>query len=192
MSQTTVENMRSSTMGPQPETVDMGSANTEWLMEEIGLGDSISEDVTVNTRLLDTDNGLLHGIPDAVDLTVVDSMYDDIDDMPDLIKDSSNTEVPVNKYEPIPHGALYISEACVSGFVPVKHGLHQIKDMAYVVEVTWSDGRTHMIKRTFTDFYLFHYGLLEEWGTKDCRNGLIGLTFYLPGWYGSSYFRYAE
>ena len=75
----------------------MGSTNTEWLMEEIGLGDSISEDVTVNTRLLDTDNGLLHGIPDAVDLTVVDSIYDDIDDMPDLIKDSSNTEIPVNK-----------------------------------------------------------------------------------------------
>ena len=165
------------------------------MMEEIGLEDSINEDVTVRTKLLDNhiDSGLPvlhHGVQDPVDLTVVDSLYDDIDDRPDIIKDSSSTEIPGKKYYPLSQGAHCITEACVSGFVPIKHGLNQIKDMAYVVEVTWSDGRTHMIKRTFTDFYFFHYDLLEEWGAKECKHGLLKLTFYLPGLYGSDLHNY--
>ena len=70
----------------------------------------------------------------------------------------------------------------MSGFVPVRKRLQEINDMAYVVDVTWSDGRTHMVKRTFSDFYNFHFYLLDEWGTRDGKDGPLRLTFYLPGW----------
>lgn len=78
-------------------------------------------------------------------------------------------------------GTHSIVHASVSGFVPIRHRLQEIRDMAYVVDVTWSDGRTHMVKRTFSDFYNFHFYLLDEWGAKECKDGPLRLTFYLPG-----------
>jgi len=65
---------------------------------------------------------------------------------------------------------LYIVKAVVSGFATEKkEGEILESDISYVIEVTWSDGRTHAIKRTFTDFCNFHYALVEEYA-RSCAN----------------------
>lgn len=84
--------------------------------------------------------------------------------------------------------SLYIIKAVVSGFATEKkEGEILDSDIAYVVEVTWSDGRTHAIKRTFTDFCNFHYTLVEEYA-RSCANitdeeSPLKLAIHLPGMY---------
>ena len=78
-------------------------------------------------------------------------------------------------------GVHSIKHAEVTGFVPIRNGTNSVKEMAFIVEVTWSDDRTHMVKRTFSDFYNFHFYLLEEWAEKTGCGGLFKLTYTLPG-----------
>ena len=172
----------STTMGPLPGTFDVRSTNTtEWPSQ-----DQNNKEVVKNGMTTKLKNKLWNKKSKAsLCKTAVNAPVNTDVDLPDLIIDSANTGKVLKKVQiPVPQRAHYIVQACVSGFVPLRHRIQQeINDMAYVVDVTWSDGRTHMVKRTFTDFNNFHFYLLDEWGTKDCKEGPLRLTFYLPGWY---------
>ena len=169
----------SATMGPLPGTFDVRSTNTEWSSQ-----DQKNKEVVKNGMTTKLKNELLNKkTTNALSKTVVNTTNID-GDLPDLIIDRSYTgKIPKKLQIPILQGTHYIVQACVSGFAPIRQKLQEINDMAYVVDVTWSDGRTHMVKRTFSDFYNFHFYLLDEWGTKECKEGPLKLTFYLPGWY---------
>ena len=169
----------STTMGPLPGTFDVRSTNTEWSSQ-----DQKNKEVVKNRMTTKLKNKLLNKkTTNALSKSAVNTTNTDVD-LPDLIIDSANTgKMPKKLQISTPQGTHYIVQACVSGFAPIRHKLQEINDMAYVVDVTWSDGRTHMVKRTFSDFYNFHFYLLDEWGTKECKEGPLKLTFYLPGWY---------
>ena len=154
-------------MGPRPGTIDIrSSTGSQW--SDVSLTSSvpsISPDPEVDPELENNN------------ITVTDP----------LLESTTLWHVPspgdLQAHSP---GAHYIVRAVVSGFVPIRRGgggLGAVTEMAFVIEVTWSDGRTHMVKRTFSDFCNFHFYLLEEWADKGGKDGLFKLTLLLPGQY---------
>ena len=169
----------SADMGPLPGTFDLRSTSKGWSQ------DQDKKDVVSNGTTSKTKNKTLNKKTKTLNNTPVSltALVNPDKDLSELISDSGNTGKIQRKQQiPLSQGSHYIVQACVSGFVPVRKRLQEINDMAYVVDVTWSDGRTHMVKRTFSDFYNFHFYLLDEWGTRDGKDGPLRLTFYLPGW----------
>ena len=170
-------------MGPQ--LIDVNNSNSEWLQEK----DDASQGLVINRRSTILTGEVLDNMTNTGDPTAVDALENTIEDdgemdLPDLVRDTGKDMWKLQQQTPlIAQGTHSIVEVCVSGFVPIKHTLTEIKDMAFVVEVTWSDGRTHMIKRTFSDFYNFHFYLLDEFKSASYKQGPLRLTFYLPGWY---------
>ena len=166
-------------MGPQPELVNVNDTSSEWLEDDY----CMSQGLVINTTTTVLKGEFLDNMMmTSIDLSDVDSHQNGVDiDSTNIGKDTWKPE----QNALISHGTLSIVEVCVSGFVPIRHKLKEMKDIAYVVEVTWSDGRTHMVKRTFTDFYNFHCYLLDEWRSVKYKDGPVKLTLYLPGWYRS-------
>ncbi len=101
-----------------------------------------------------------------------------------------------SKYQqPVVHDSdnLYIAKACITGFATNKDNKKSDKipsqvpvlEMAFIIEVTWSDGKTHAVKRTFNEFCNFHYSLVEDYA-KSCssiteEDSPLTLSLYLPG-----------
>ena len=169
----------SANMGPLPGTFDLRSTSKGWSQDQ-DRKDAVNNGATSKTKnkTLNKKTKTLNSIPSSLTAVINPDK-----DLPDRITDGGNTAKIQKKQQiPLSQGSHYIVQACVSGFVPIRQRLQEINDMAYVVDVTWSDGRTHMVKRTFSDFYNFHFYLLDEWGTRDCKDGPLRLTFYLPGW----------
>ena len=162
-------------MGPLPGTFDLRSTSKGWSQEQDKNNGTTSK---MKNKILNKKTKTLNNTPAGLTAVINPDK-----ELPGLITDSGNTGKLQKKQQiPLSQGSHYIVQACVSGFVPVRQRPQEINDMAYVVDVTWSDGRTHMVKRTFSDFYNFHFYLLDEWGTRDCKDGPLKLTFYLPGW----------
>ncbi len=145
-------------MGPLPGTFDVRGPPSQW-------GPELT--LSVQGDLGELDNAHINGNPQHRDIKNVNVLH----------KRTPSNGTPYVATT----GAHYIIRAAVTGFVPLRHGVEILNDMAFIVDVTWSDGRTHMVKRTFSDFYNFHFYLLDEWGAKMDDNGTIQLTYFLPG-----------
>ena len=59
---------------------------------------------------------------------------------------------------------VHIFNVAITGFVEMKKSKkdrRRSSDFAYVIQVHWSDGRITYVKRTYRDFFVLHYTLLE-------------------------------
>jgi len=100
--------------------------------------------------------------------------------------DNKNFDLDCSSFD-----SLKIIEANVSGFTTEKNSPKE--DIAFVVEISWSDNTSHVIKRTYADFCQFHYSLVEDYAKRceessidasskevDDATNLLKLGFYLP------------
>ena len=100
----------------------------------------------------------------------------------------------VPDYTPIPDpqspNGLCLISAAVTGFTtekpsgnitPGKPQTYRHLDIVFIVELTWSDGRVNVVKRTYTDFCRFQYYLINEFVDVAVNESPARLNVYLPG-----------